>query len=434
MLSRERGVLEEFLEPLFTEARIVKSLLFALLLLLVFKPALAGLKGWTPLGEGLPPAVIWTIAINPQNRQWMYASTDEGGFRSLDGGQHWERMPDLPQDTVWMIQVYKPNPQWLFATAGLNGIYRSKDGGSTWQKITQGLPEKGFAVYFTPHPQNPNLYYFCLGLQGIYSTPDFGETWQKVDQTGLEGKAVVVLDIHPQNPKIMIAGTVGSGALMSFDGGVTWSPIPFIPDKARVYNVRFRPDTLKVAFLGACRSVGNGLWRTTNAFFSWEKAETGLTEVSVGGILINPINPDIMYVGTAGGVFRSLDGGDNFRLLAQGWPNLSFPKETQVPDWLEWLEFDPRDPHIIYAGTIQGRIVTYTDVIKGDLDGDFRITLRDVVLALKLLKGLLPAKPELIEAGDVFPLASPDRQITLEDVATILRRAIGLIPLRLWPL
>ena len=197
---------------------------------------------------------VVSVAGVPENPRIYYAGAASGGiWKTDDGGIFWEPIFDeQPVGSVGALAVAASDPEIVWAGTGEsfirsnvslgNGVYRSTDGGKTWTHM--GLDATGRIGRIVIHPRNPDIVYVAaLGHahgpqreRGIYRTTDGGASWEHVlfvdEETGASD-----LVIDPNNPRILFAGmwTVevhqwgresggpGSGLFMSRDGGDTWT-------------------------------------------------------------------------------------------------------------------------------------------------------------------------------------------------------------------
>jgi photosystem II stability/assembly factor-like uncharacterized protein len=185
-----------------------------------------------------------------------YAGAASGGiWKTTDGGVHWQPIfDDQPVQSIGALAVAPSDPNVVWAGTGEawirshisigNGIYKSTDAGKTWQHV--GLDNTGRIARIVVHPGNPDVVYVAaLGHsygpqqeRGIYRTSDGGKTWERVlfvDEN--TGAVDVVMD--PTNPRILFAamwqleihtwgresGGPGSGIYTSRDGGTTWKKL-----------------------------------------------------------------------------------------------------------------------------------------------------------------------------------------------------------------
>jgi photosystem II stability/assembly factor-like uncharacterized protein len=197
---------------------------------------------------------VISVAGVPRDYRTYYAGAASGGlFKTEDGGAHWEPLFDgQPVSSIGSLAVAPSDPQIVWAGTGEsfirsnisigNGIYKSMDGGKTWEHM--GLDATGRIGRVVIHPRDPNIVYAAAmghsyGPQperGLYRTMDGGANWEQVlfvdENTGCSDVAM-----DPNNPRILLAGTwqlvihtwgresggSGSGLFMSRDGGTTWT-------------------------------------------------------------------------------------------------------------------------------------------------------------------------------------------------------------------
>src|SRR5712692_904675 len=199
---------------------------------------------------------ISAVAGVPGDPLVYYAGSASGGIaKTTDGGVHWQQIfDDQPVQSIGSLAVAPSDPNIVWAGTGEawirshisigDGIYKSTDAGKTWTHV--GLEKTGRIGRIVVHPGNPDVVYVAaLGHsygpqqeRGIYRTTDGGKTWERVlfvDEN--TGASDVVMD--PNNPRILFAamwqlvihtwgresGGPGSGIYVSKDGGTTWKKL-----------------------------------------------------------------------------------------------------------------------------------------------------------------------------------------------------------------
>src|SRR3954469_20670091 len=197
------------------------------------------------------------IAGSYKNKNTFYFGATGGGvWKTTDGGSNWKNISDKYfGGTIGAVAVAPGDDDILYVgegentmrgnvSEGLGGMWRSKDGGRTWQNV--GLKDARHIVRILVHPRNPDIVWAAVmghlfgpnEMRGVYKTIDGGKNWKRVlyvnNQTGASD-----LVMEPGNPEVFYAGTwralrtpysmesggEGSGLWKSIDGGETWTNI-----------------------------------------------------------------------------------------------------------------------------------------------------------------------------------------------------------------
>lgn len=245
-------------------------------------------------------------------------------FKSTDGGLTWFSISPNTQFTRTLILEYT-TPKILFLfDGGHNNISKSYDDGETWSSVgpIDSLSINPTGIW-AGHTVPKRLY--VSSLNGFYTSYDRGITWSKRNQ-GLMNCRINSLVIDPTDNNILYAGTGGSGVFKSIDGAESWTEI-------NIYNIHndfvnilaFDPVNPGIIYQG-----GNRIYKSTSAGNFW--VEIASFSYSIVDIVINPLNPDIIY---ANG-YRSNDGG-------LFWHYLGIPSIL-----IEDIELSPDDTAEVY--------------------------------------------------------------------------------------
>ena len=300
---------------------------------------------WTPLTDHLPVSTFGDLAIAPSDAAILYAGTGEQNNR---------------QSTSWG-----------------NGVYRSDDGGDTWRHL--GLEETRHIGKVRVDPRNPDVVYVAaLGnlwapseARGVFRSTDGGATWDKVlfvdEHTG-----VVDLVMDPSNPDILYAaayqrlrrawgfngGGPGSGIYRTTDGGDTWTELTNgIPagDKGRIGLAisASDPDVLS-ALIEHGDDASQGTYRSVDGGDSWERMSSlNPRPMYYSHIFIDPGEPDRVYV-LATNSYRSEDGGRTWTEIAE---RPTYDVGVHADQHTLWI--DPADPEHLYMGGDAGLHESY---------------------------------------------------------------------------
>jgi len=192
------------------------------------------------------------------------------------------------------------------------GLFRSQDATQSWSLSSQGISVlDGQVVVFDP--QVPSTIY--LGTtNGVFRSRDNGTTWNNVAQFDGESLAVDPFDSN----HLMVHSLNQRALLESHDGGVTWTKVtnlPPIPNggSALILAVVFHP-TVKGTIFISTQGGGVGIVRSTDGGASYAITNSGLTNDRVRVIAANPQNPTMLFASTDVGIFRSTDGGNSWTL------------------------------------------------------------------------------------------------------------------------
>jgi photosystem II stability/assembly factor-like uncharacterized protein len=303
----------------------------------------------TSSGHGPNTRGFSAFAINPRNPQLVYAGSGSGVFKSTDGGASWQAVnAGLTERYVFDLAIDQRHPATLYA-ATQSGVFKSTNAGRTWQQTT-GLTRIA-TVALALDPRNSRVVYAATD-EGVYKSGDAGASWRKVT-TDPHAIRVFALALDPRQPATVYAGS-GGGVFKSTDGGRTWKArnVGLFPGgkanghdlaegfvSAIVVNPR-RPQTL---YLGCAR----GVLKSTNGARTWRRVHTGLSNSfsHVASLAIDSENPQTLHTGTysAPGLFRTANGGRSWR--AMGPPGKRY---------VSALALDPADPETVYVGMFDG--------------------------------------------------------------------------------
>jgi photosystem II stability/assembly factor-like uncharacterized protein len=315
----------------------------------VWETADAG-RTWRPIFDGQPIGSIGALAVAPSNPRVLYVGTGEADMRS-----------DIAQG---------------------NGMYRSADGGKTWSHV--GLEDSQQIGRVLVHPTNPDLVYVAaLGHpygpnaeRGVFRSQDGGRSWQKIlgkdaDTGAIGAIGAIDLAFEPGRPEVLYAALwqtrrtpwevyppsngAGSGLYKSTDGGDTWAPLtqglPASPAKVGRIGIAVAPSEPRRVYAMVDAEGEGGLYRSDDAGATWTKA-SGDTRIwgrgwYFGGITVEPKSPDVVYACNTA-LYRSTDGGKTF-VPIQGAPG---------GDDYHQLWIDPQEPKRRMLGVDQGALVS----------------------------------------------------------------------------
>ena len=279
----------------------------------IYKSTDAG-KTWAHLG--LPDAQqIPALAVDPGNPDRVFAavlghpfgpSQERGIFRSLDGGKSWQKVlykdentggadvlmdpsnSDVVYASLWQTRRGPWEDNNEYSGAG-GGLFKSTDGGSTWRKLTNGLPADVVQLHLAIAPSLPSRLYVVFSTTtpsayqsgkglGLYRSEDAGESWSIATDDGrpkmkIGGGDLPMLRVDPKNPDIVYSASLV--LVRSTDGGKTWTSIRGAPGGDDYQNLWINPNhpniILAASDQGAVVTVNGG--RTWSSWYNQPTAQ-----------------------------------------------------------------------------------------------------------------------------------------------------------------
>ena len=331
----------------------------------IFKSVDGG-KTWRHVG--LPDVQqVGRLVLDPTNPDVVFVAgmghpygpnSERGVFRTTDGGQTWAKVLYVNHNTgASQVEIDPVNPRNVYAALwehregpwenasfwGPNtGLYKSVDGGTTWRRLTQGLPaaDRGGQYIFAVAPGNPRRLYTLVGgrsTAGVYRSEDGGDSWVQVSRDRRLG---VDLKVHPADSDVLFAA--GTCEYRSDDGGRTWTAVKGAPggdDPQRLWINPLHPEfMLLTGDQGAAVTTNGG--RTWSSWYNQPTAQ--LYHVTTDNRFPYWVYGGQQESGAIGIASRGNGGQISFR----DWIGVG-------ADEYAYIAPDPLDPDIIYGGRIQ---------------------------------------------------------------------------------
>ncbi len=341
--------------------------------------------------RGIGPAVmggrIADIAVHPTKTSTWYIAVGSGGlWKTTNSGITWTPIFDSqPSYSIGTVALDPNNPEVVWVGTGENvsgrhvgwgdGVYKSMDGGATWQQM--GLKSSEHIGKILIDPRNSNVVFVAAegplwssgGDRGLYKTTDGGATWKHVLNIDIN-TGVTDMEFDPSNPDViyaasyqrrrktwaLLAGGPKSGIHKSTDGGETWRQVNSGLPQADMGKIGLAVTEADPNIVYATIESDNnnkGFYRSTNKGESWQK-RNGYTSGGTGPhyyqeIEASPTNPDLVYQMD---VFLHItrDGGKTFDYLGNG-------REKHSDNHALWI--DPTDGQHLIAGTDGGLYESY---------------------------------------------------------------------------
>jgi photosystem II stability/assembly factor-like uncharacterized protein len=369
---------------------------------------------WEPLFEDMPTQSVGDIAVAESDPNVVWVGTGEanifrasepgiGVFKSTDGGKTWSHMGLEGTYTIGRIVIHPTNPDIVYVAATGHewtynpdrGVYKTSDGGKTWQKVLY-VSEKVGANDLVMDPQDPETLYAATwnrirrrwsdpvpgGEDGLFRTSDGGKTWKPINNglpdTQFTGR--IGIDLCRTKPNVLYAyvdnhtpgrepqageldsygrprqrGIIGAEVYRSDDKGETWrkmSPTtPYFEHFGGTYGwvfsqIRVDPNDENTIYI-----MGLGLAKSTDGGKTFTNIYYGTLHGDHHGLWIDPSDSNYLINVNDGGANVSYDGGKSWRDFHDGIPAVQFYNVT----------FDFQSPFWVYGsvqdqGTFRGQI------------------------------------------------------------------------------
>ena len=286
---------------------------------------------------------------------YYMGTTGGGVWKTTDAGQHWENISDgfFSTGSVGAVAVSKSNPQVVYVGMGEHaprgvmtshgdGVYKSTDGGKTWTHL--GLKETQHISRIVIHPDNPDVVYVAAQGQlygpneerGVYRSTDGGKTWERTLYVNdLTGASELSMDLsnpqvlyaamwhHQRLPWQVVSGGPGSGLYKSTDGGSTWNELteglPAEKGKMAISVSQSNPDKVYALIESDSEQEKGGLFLSGDAGATWTRVSKDHRLVQRAWyyleVFADPTNENVVYVLSASPL-RSIDGGKTWEALS----------------------------------------------------------------------------------------------------------------------
>ncbi len=382
---------------------------------------------WKNVFEHMPVSTFGDVAISESNPNILYAGTGEqnnrqstswgnGVYRSDDGGETWTHLGLVETRHIGKVEIHSSNPDIVYVAALGNlwapneerGVFRSTNGGRSWEKVLY-IDEYTGAVDMVMDPSNPNVIYAATYQRlrrtwgfngggpgsGIYKTTDGGDTWTELTN-GIPGdeKGRIGLAISRSNPQILNAlveysrpprqadggggggggftgrgrgapGNPNQGTYRTEDGGLTWARVSDRNQRPMYYSEIFidptNPNRLYTPATTSMKSEDGGrTWELINAQPTYDVG----VHSDMHAMWIDPGDPAHFYLAGDAGLHETYDGGRSYRKLN----NFNIAQFYAIG-------VDMRDPYWVYGGLQDNHSFmgpSETRHWEGILNGDWR--------------------------------------------------------------
>ncbi|MEJ7809776.1 MAG: hypothetical protein WKG32_05090 [Gemmatimonadaceae bacterium] len=303
------------------------------------------------------PDVVWVGTGEPNNRQ--SSTWGDGVYRSVDGGSTWRHMGLRETQSIGRVVIDPHDANVVFVAAvghlwGPNeerGLYKTRDGGGSWQKVLGidantgvtdvAMSPDGRTLLAASYGRRRRAFGFAGGgpNSAIWRSVDGGDSWQRVTAglpTGVTGR--IGLDVSRSDPRVayaVVEHRQQGGVYRSTDSGATWTRQNPLNDRPSYYSqIRVHPTNADRVWL-----LGTFVHHSADAGKTFVVENRAKIHPDNHALWIDPSHPDHMLLGTDGGVYATYDGG-------RRW---DFVENLPLAQFYD-IDVDAREPYWIYGG------------------------------------------------------------------------------------
>ena len=270
----------------------------------------------------------------------------------------------------------QPGTFYMGSTGG--GVWKTEDYGITWSNISDGFFTSPSIGAIKVYQEDPKIIYVGTGSDGIrsnvivgdgvYKSVDAGKTWSHI---GLEKAGQIgAVEVHPSNPNLVFVAAQGQpfnpnkerGVYRTKDGGKSWQNVLYVSDSVGAVDIEFAPNNPNIVYAAMWRNerkpwtiisgankIG-GVYKSVDGGDNWKKVTKGLPQGLIGKIdfAVSPADPNRLYALVEApkeerGVYRSDDQGESFRLISNK------KQLTDRPFYYCNIDANPLDADVIFV-------------------------------------------------------------------------------------
>jgi len=343
-----------------------------------------GGASWAPKNAGLSELSVDRLAISPLGPDVLYCAINENLYVSEDGAESWQRRDEGVQVGYHASSLIASPLSADAAYVGTQfGVYETVDQGISWCAANRGIVS-ATVTDMAFHPSCPGTIFVATGIVGFFRTTDNGQSWDLLSMEGdaMKCAGVNVVAIDPQEPSTVYAGT-GSKVIKSVDGGETWVEL-YDYGGWSISALAIDPSDTQTMYMGT--SKGEVL-KSQDGGYSWVLAMSGVAPGQPIKVLaMDPKDPSVLWLGTwslgGGYAYRSQDGANSWEQIIN----------RQTYD----IAISPVEPDTAYIGGSQGLVIARSDGSGGyTFQEDQPGLLDDTVNSIDIA----PGNPDVVYVG-----------------------------------
>ncbi|MDD2965175.1 MAG: hypothetical protein PHU33_14600, partial [Bacteroidales bacterium] len=257
------------------------------------------------------------------------------------------------------VAFHPSDPLVIYACSPSGGLWKTSNGGTSWNCLTSEMPTLGTSTMVID-PTATNTLYLGTGDRdagdapglGVYKSTDGGLTWNQ-SNSGMGNLTIGMLKMHPENPGIILAAT-SNGIYKTIDGGASW--IRKSSNTSHYKDIQFKPGDPSIVY-----ATQNGyFYRSLNTGETWTQITDGIVSGTRMVIGVSTANPSVVYLlqtdDVFAGLLRSTNSGESFSIQATTPNIMDYECDGSGTGSQAWYDLciavDPSNAETIYCGGI----------------------------------------------------------------------------------
>jgi photosystem II stability/assembly factor-like uncharacterized protein len=320
-------------------------------------------------------ALVATLALTAAHDLDAQSAPQSPVARAVSGMVLRSIGPAVMGGRIADITVDPTQPSTWYVAAASGGVWKTTNAGVTWTPLFDGQPSYSLGVVALD-PGNPAVVWVGTGENvsgrhvgwgdGVYRSRDGGRTWQQMGLSASQHIGKILVDPRDGNTVFVAAeGPLWSsggerGLYRTTDGGTTWTQVLAIDENTGVTDVEFDPANADVLYAAAYQrrrhvwsflggGPKSGIYKSTDGGDTWRRIDVGLPKGDMGkiGLAVTPADPRVVYATIEAndeerGFYRSRDGGES-------WERRNgYISGGTGPHYYQEIEASPHDPDVVY--------------------------------------------------------------------------------------
>lgn len=303
-----------------------------------------GGTSWSSLSQGMATPIVTAITVDPRSTRTLYAGVaDAGFFKSTDRGENWvQSTAGIAALAISAAAQVKGNSQvpTLYVVSDVGRFLKSTDDGFSWMTSNALLGKQ--VSQLVPDPANSDILY-APSFKGLFRSKDAGASWQRLTNFPSSfGPQLLLVD--PGNPQVLYAGVkfANPPIYKSGDGGTTWNPSSTGLSETSLGAMALDPSDPQTLYA----LTSSRLFKSTDGGANWNEISSQLSGQFYQTLAVDPADPQVLFAITNKEVHRSADGGGTWKVVSGPFDGHSLS--------LGQVAFDHGTPMAAYLNTLSG--------------------------------------------------------------------------------